>query len=288
MNFKHEFCDLSAAVKKCGGVGHRRKQNLLIRWTCILFLLTSHCLHAFPDKAHEGASYDLRWAFVPVGQVEIHAHWQPGCDEWHFSLTAHSNAWMDRIMRTRTSIISRTPADLTRSLDYLRTEAERDPAVSHHTIFDWTENTVRYSRNEDERLPLVLPAATHDPLSIVFFVRQAGELREGMVFRIPVTDGQHWTEASVTVSAGGTLKTPFGRRDTWLLEADLHEVRAVFARPEGTLISLWLDREAGHLPLKLVSEAPFGRFTAEIRKISSTARAKTEPAPPEIPAAPES
>lgn len=217
----------------------------------------------------ERADYRLRWSFATVGscRIEVLAGHQ-GSEDAVFRLTASSLPWMDPILRVRTRIESaylRSPA---RSVHYRRTEqADRSP--DHNTaLFDLDAGTVRFVKGHELRVPSPVEKGIQDPLSIVFYFREKRiDQPEGYVWEVPLTDGRDLGLARVELLRRETIKVPAGRFQAILLEADFGPVRAVFQRPDGALIRVWLSDDEKKIPLRLESSLLIGSFNAQLESL---------------------
>jgi len=237
--------------------------RLPLRLPSALLFLTVSVLSADGPVVGEKASYGLRWGFVSVGAVEISLEEVNG-GHHQAVLDAEANAFMRGVYDFHTIISSRFAPGAKRSEGYFRDEKTTEDL--HRTFFDWNANTVRYSKNGDERLPLPLRPGCHDPLSVVFAFRSgAVPLRPG-IQRIWVSDGKVVEKAEFRVKGPETVKTPAGKFRAYRITADFGGVRAIFARPEGALIDVWLSDDDRMLPVKLKSEATIGSFTAVLRE----------------------
>ncbi len=211
----------------------------------------------------EESVFKLKWSFVSVGTVTMTLE-RIGPEVRRGTLEAKANAFMRKVYDFHTIISSRFPKEAKRSLGYSR--VEHTTGDRHETFFDWEAMTVRYSKNGDMRVPLPLKGDTHDPLSIVYAFRSVDFPLESGVVRLPVSDGKAITEARFEISEPETVKTPAGKFEARKVTADFGDVRAIFARPEGALIHVWLTDDERRFPVKLESEATMGSFTAVLEE----------------------
>ena len=212
----------------------------------------------------ERAVYVLRWSFVSVGTVTMGLE-EAGPGELQATLVAKANAFMRTVHDFHTVISSRFPPGAGRSLGYER--HEKATGNVHETFFDWEEGTVRYSKNGDTRVPLRLPDGAQDPFSIVYAFRSgAVPLAPGRI-TVPVTDGKAVARAVFRIGEPETVDTRAGEFRAVPVTADFKDVRAIFARPEGALVTVWLSDDARRLPVKLESEATIGSFRAVLERI---------------------
>lgn len=213
----------------------------------------------------EKAIYELRWSYFAVGSVEISLNKAEDSEELHqATLDAKANAFMRRFHNFHTIITSQFPPEIGKSHGYARNELVEEN--THETFFDWEEETVRYSKNGDVRNPLELKPLTQDPLSIVFAFRTGAVPHTPGVHQVWVTDGEVIDLVDFEVSEPETVKTPAGKFETFRVTADFKGVRAIFARPDGALIDVWLTNDERMIPVKLKSEATIGSFRSELEE----------------------
>lgn len=217
----------------------------------------------------ERADYRLRWSFATVGtcQIEVLAEHQ-GSEDAVFRLTASSLPWMDPILRARTRIESAYKKSPSRSVHYRRTEnADRIP--DHNTaLFDLKSGTVRFLKGLEARIPFPVEDGVQDPLSILFHFREKTiDQPEGFVWEVPLTDGRDQGVARIELVRREAIQVPAGRFQAILLEADFGPVRAVFQRPDGAMIRVWLSDDEKKVPLKLESSLLIGSFNAQLTSL---------------------
>ena len=213
----------------------------------------------------EWGIYSLRWNWVGIGTTELRLD-ANGEGEWIATLDARANAFLRQFHDFHTTIQSRFPEGAPFSRYYEREERPSD--VVHLTFFEWEPGEVRYQRNEDLRPPLALPGPVQDPLSIVYAFREGRVPRNPGTYSLPVTDGEELVEARLEVGRPRSIRTPAGKFRAFPVVADFGAVRAIFARPEGALITLWLTDDRYLFPVRLESEATIGKFKAVLRDYS--------------------
>lgn len=217
----------------------------------------------------EKGEFRLHWGMVTVGTVDylfekVEVDEDGDAEEviYYSKLEAKANAFMRRIHNFHTLLETWMSEDLSRSQRYSRNEITDD--VVHQALFDWSSEEVRYARNEDIRVPLPLLDATQDPFSVIHAFRMGWIPREPGEYEVPVSDGQVVVDAKITVHERERMRTPAGRFYAIKVSADFKEVRAIFARPEGALIHVWLSDDEYLFPLRLQSEAMIGNFTSSL------------------------
>jgi len=240
-----------------------------------LLFLSLTCLGQGAEKnqkkgplAGEKAVYSLRWSFVSVGDVEI------SIDEnsdvgglWTATLEAKANAFMRTVYDFHTIIRTQFTEGVPRSEGYIRDE--RGEETVHGTFFDWSTETVRYSKNGDVREVLALQPGTQDPLSVVFAFRSgAVPLRKG-THPVWVSDGKVIDLIEFKVDGPETVRTPAGKFQAFHITADFKGVRAIFARPEGALIEVWISADDRMIPVQLKSKASMGSFRSILEEYSA-------------------
>jgi len=234
-------------------------------WKIVALLLIGGAAYSVALPRDELATYQLKWGFVSVGTVEIRlsANLAENSDTFAATLSAKANGFMRRMHDFHTVIKSTFPAGVEYSLGYSRDEKAGEDL--HETFIDVEGGEARYSKNGDLRNPVRLLGMTQDPLSIVFAFRSGAVPFEVGEYQAWVTDGKVVELADFTISGPETIKTAAGKFETLRVTADFKGVRAIFARPEGALIDVWLTNDDRRIPVKLISEATIGSFRSELR-----------------------
>ncbi len=241
---------------------------MMPRIIALLFFLSISPATAQGLEVGERAVYSLRWSYFSVGTVVISLNWAGEGESFlEARLDASANAFMRRFHDFHTVITSRFPPGVERSHGYLRDEAA-DNSI-HEIIFDWEAGQVRYSKNGDIRHPLPLVPLTHDPLSVVFAFRSGAIPLTPGLHQTWVTDGKIIDQIEFTVREPEKVKTPAGKFLAYRITADFREIRAIFARPPGALIHVWLTADENMIPVKLESEATIGSFYSVLTDYST-------------------
>lgn len=236
-------------------------------WFCmVLFAVAGQSGHAAkvsPLLPGEKAVYQLSWSFFAVGTVEIRIDQsEESVGVLQARLDAKANAFMRKVHDFHTVITSHFFPPVDKSLGYARAEVSSENV--HETIFDWETGTVRYSKNNDVRIPLVLQPLVQDPLSAVFAFRGGAIPLTPGTHHAWVTDGEVIDLVEFKVSGPEKVKVPAGKFETYRVRADFKGVRAIFARPEGAPIDVWLTNDERMIPVQLKSEATIGSFRSEL------------------------
>jgi len=235
----------------------------------LFYLIAVAHLSAQPASGEKG-EFRLHWGMLTVGTVDYLFEKTPLDSDvmeevsyvYYSKLEAKANAFMRRVHDFHTLLETWMEEDLSRSQRYSRSEITED--VVHQALFDWDEEQVRYARNEDVRVPLPLVAGTHDPFSVIHAVRIGWIPREPGEYEIPATDGQVLEKVTIIVHKSERIRTPAGRFHAIKVSADFKDIRAIFARPEGAWIHVWLSDDEFLFPLRLQSEAMIGNFTSSL------------------------
>lgn len=241
------------------------------RW--LLFLIISGLLTisdlaasaATPRPPREIATYQVRWTFLVVGQVEIAAEEEAAQSDpavRHFSLTSRTLPFFDAIYKVRDRIDSYTDPALDHSLLYKKTQRGkrvRDIEV----VFDWRRDQALYRLGREQPRPISLKPGTFDPLGAYFFYRRQ-ELRVGGVVARPVSDGEKLVLGQARILGRQRITVPAGTFDTFLVEPNMQEVQGVFEKSSNARLLVWLTSDSRHLLVKAESKVALGSIVAEL------------------------
>ncbi len=212
--------------------------------------------------AGERAVYQLRWSFIPAGEVVIEV--LPGDAGRPFSrlrLLARSLPHLDLFYRVRDRVESWFDGE--KSLRYEKDQQEGRHRRQVRLAFDWRAATVTYRNFDEAHPPVPLRPGTVDPLAAYYFLRSCA-LAPGMVIERPVTDGKRVVIGRARVVRRESVATPAGRFDTLLVEPDIKEVRGVFEKATGAVMRLWLTDDGRRLLVRAASRVAVGSFVAEL------------------------
>ncbi|MEW6426586.1 MAG: DUF3108 domain-containing protein [Thermodesulfobacteriota bacterium] len=240
-----------------------------IRWLPLLVAL----FHAglFPgdaraDRPIETLTYQVRWSFVPAGEVVLERLPDAdieGAPARHYRLTARTLPYVDLFYRVRDTMDSYTDPSLSRSLLYRKIQKEgridRDVTVR----FDWREMTATYADHGIVLAPVQLTADTLDPLAACFYLQQAG-LSPGETLVRPISDGKKVVLGRATALRREKVAVPLGRFPALVVEPGLGDVGGVFEKSRNARMLLWFMEGDDPLLLRVESEVVVGSFVVEL------------------------
>ena len=212
----------------------------------------------------ERAVYQLRWSFIPAGEVVLEVLADDaiaGRPVSHFRLLARSLPHLDLFYRVRDRIESWFDGE--KSLGYEKDQQEGRHRRQVRLAFDWRAAAVTYRNFGKAHGPVPLQPGTVDPLSAYYFLRSC-ELAPGVVIQRPVTDGKRVVVGRARVVRRESVATPAGRFDTVLVEPDIKDVRGVFEKTTGATMRLWLTDDDRRLLVRAASRVVVGSFVAEL------------------------
>jgi hypothetical protein len=220
---------------------------------------------AIPFQAGEKLTYQLRWAFVPVGVAVLEVHPVEtinGVDVLHFSLTARTGGLPKMFFRLRERIDSYVDVGMTRSLFYRKDKQEKTVRTTR-IDFDWENNTVQYSKDGEKEPAISLLPGAFDPLSVFYFTRSL-EMKPGTSLHRPVTDGKKIVVGSARVLRREKIRA-YGRTfDTFLIEPELKNIDGLIEEGRDAPVRIWMTADAHRIPIRIESRLPFGKVSGEL------------------------
>ena len=218
-----------------------------------------------PFAPGERLTFQVRWSFIRAaeGTLEIHPmDAVNGTRSYRFSFTARTYELADIFYKVRDRIEAYVDEGMTRSLLYTkRQEGKRKRKIT--VSFDWEKNEARYKDGGEERKPVSILPGSFDPLS-VFYAFRLFELREGLVLRLPVTDGRKCVTGKATVIRRETIRVRGTTYDTFLVEPDLEHLGGVFEKKRDSNLKIWVTADGTSTPVRIQSEVIVGSFVAEL------------------------
>jgi hypothetical protein len=219
-----------------------------------------------PFGPGEKLSYDLYWTFILAGSATLETLASDpveGRPAVQFRALAQSTPFVDKFYKVRDSIESWVDADVTRALLYKKDQSEGD-YVRHYLVrFDKNGNVAyRYSKGALKNA-VMIPFGTFDPLSMLFLFRTK-QLRVGMEFAAPVTDGEKSITGTAKVIRRETIKTKAGEFDTLLVEPDVRNIGGVFRKSPDATLQVWITNDARRIPVRVKSKVVVGHFSMEL------------------------
>lgn len=262
-------------MKRSSFFSVRRQVRLLLGCTLSLLLLQFLPLNgaaAAPFLPGEKASYQVRWAFVAGGQVDIAVEKDgrfDGRDAWHFSLTARTFPYVDVFYKVRERIDAYTDKAMQHSLFYSKLEKgknKRDIKVR----FDWRKREVSYRNFDQKPRTEKIKEGTFDPLSAYFFLRTRDIGSKEIITRL-VTDGKTLVRGTAKVLRREKITVPAGHFDTYVIEPDMQKVQGVFEKSKNARLLVWVTADHRHLMVRAESKVVVGSIVAELISLSGPA-----------------
>jgi hypothetical protein len=257
-----------------------RRRLRLPRWVrlaaALLTALPAGLLRADPAPAlpfapGETLTYRIRWGLIIAGHASLRVLPEEdynGEPALRFAMRAATTPFIDRLYRVRDRVESVVAADLSRALEYTQSQQEGRHARELEVYFDWDDTPQAWRVLDGEaREPVSIEPATFDPLSGVYALRRH-PLWVGAEVEMPITDGKVFAMARGKVLREETISTPAGRYDTWVVQPELDQVRAVFEKSPDATVQVWLTRDERRLPVRVSSKVFIGHFTAELTSVT--------------------
>jgi hypothetical protein len=226
---------------------------------------------AFPFSPGEKLTFRVRWAFITAGEAILEV--RPfetvnGIQVYHFVLTARTHSAVDLIYKVRDRIEGYTDDKMTHAILYKETK-EGKTKKKVIVNFDWQKGEAQRFTNGKLAAPIPLMPGAFDLLSIYYAFR-THELKVGMEFSAPVTDGEKCVIGKGKVIRRDDIKVPIGTYDAFLVEPDLEHIGGVFKRSKDAKIQIWVTADHRKIPIVLKSKVAVGSFVAELVAIENT------------------
>ena len=125
-----------------------------------------------------------------------------------------------------------------------------------------------YSNKGVGQNAIAIKDGTIDPLASIYYVRKQS-LAENLEIIKPVTDGKKVVSGVARVVRRERLKIGGIKYDTFLVEADLKEVRGVFEKSKKSKLRMWITADNRRLLVKVKSKVVVGSFTGTLVEISA-------------------
>lgn len=246
---------------------------LLVAWVLLGAMGPAHGAEtgAPPFGPGEKLTFEIRWGPVLAGTAELATlpfQTLDGIRAYHFTLTARTNAYLDRIYKVRNRIDAFADTGLNQSLRYLRKQHEGFSKRNILVDFDWERMEAQYSDAGNKRDPIRIQPGTFDVLSAFHAMRLTDWERAAEVQR-PVTDGKKAFMGKARLIRRETIQVPAGTFDTLLVEPDVAHLGGVFEKSPGARIEIWLTADRRQIPVRLRSEVIVGSFVAELVALQS-------------------
>ena len=245
------------------------KQTRWIMWLMLILFssaIDESAANALPFCPGERLTYELKWAFLPVGEAVLEVGKMDvinGEPAFHFILTARSYPFLDMIFKVRDRIDSFTDVGITQSLHYRKNQHEGKTRRNIVVNFDWDRLQARYSMSGQTKKHIQIAPGSFDPLSVFFYSRTL-KYRENQEIVRPVTDGKRAILGRARVVRREKLKVNGLTYDTYLLEPDLEHVSGVFEKSKNASIQLWVTADHRKIPVRIKSRVIVGNFSGDL------------------------
>lgn len=256
----------------------KKKLILFLIFTvfCVVFVLCQVLyadVTAFPFIPGEKLTFRVRWAFITAGEAILEVRpldTVKGIRAYHFVLTARTHPVVDLIYKVRDRIEGYTDDKMTRSVLYKETK-EGKSKKKVFVNFDWQKGEAQRITDGKIAAPITLMPGAFDMLSIYYAFR-THELKVGMEFAMPVTDGEKCVMGKAKVIRRENMKVPNGTYDAFLVEPDLEHIGGVFKRSKDAKIQIWVTADHRKIPVVLKSKVAVGSFVAKLISMENTSK----------------
>lgn len=226
---------------------------------------------SFPfDRVGEELVYSMRWGPFAVGSGFLRVlpvqdvNGEP-C--YHLSLEVKTNSFADAFYKVRSRFDSFVSVEDIRPVRYRLNQREGKTRRQAAVSFDWQALTVSYHRDGEEALePVAIEEETWDPLSVLYYFRQALVPGEGIV-SLPASDGKKFLLIDVEHRGLVNLDGAMGRVSAMHVEPNTKEMRGVFQKSSDSNIQMWFSNDESKYPLRIRSKVVVGSFVAELQDV---------------------
>jgi hypothetical protein len=234
----------------------------------ILFVFgrkTSAVDNAYPFHAGEKLVFEAQWGFIPAGEAVLEVFPTKtlnGVKSRHFVMTARTHPFIDLFYKVRDRIDSYVDVAMTHSILYRkqkRGRSRKDVVVA----YNWKNQKARYSKNGKMRRLISIQPGSFDPLS-VFYAFRLHELKEGLVIKVPVTDGKKCVMGIARVIKRENINVNGRTYDTYLVEPDLEHIGGVFEKSKNAKLHIWVTADKRRIPVRVKSKVIVGSFVGEL------------------------
>ncbi len=226
---------------------------------------------SFPFHEGERLTFQLRWAFIPVGKAVMEVLPREiinGVEAYHFVLTAKSYPIIDPFYKVRDRIDAYADVAMTHSLLYKKKQLEGDIERDEIVRFDWEHGEAQYCNFGKALAPISILPGTFDPLSVYYYVRRLA-IKKKLLIKQPVTDGKKNITGKAVIVKRETLKLKSGTYDTYLMEPSVEQIGGVFEKSKKARIRLWITADNRRMLVKIKSKVRVGSFVGELVSIDS-------------------
>ncbi|MBW2615862.1 MAG: DUF3108 domain-containing protein [Deltaproteobacteria bacterium] len=221
--------------------------------------------NTFPFHAGEKLVFEAKWGFIPAGEAVLEVlpvETINGVKSRHFVMTAKTYPFIDLFYKVRDRIDSYADVGMTHSVLYKkqkRGRSKKDVVVD----FNWEKKKAKYSKNGKMRRLISILSGSFDPLS-VFYAFRIHELKEGLVIKVPVTDGKKCVMGTAKVIKREKINVNGRTYDTYLVEPDLEHIGGVFEKSKNAKLQLWVTADKLQIPVRIKSKVVVGSFVGDL------------------------
>jgi hypothetical protein len=221
--------------------------------------------NTFPFHAGEKLTLQAKWGFIAAGEAILEVlpvETLNGTKSCHFVMTAKTYPFIDIFYKVRDRIDSYVDLGMTHSILYReqkRGRSKKDVVVD----FNLEKREAKYSKNGKIRRLVSILAGSFDPLS-VFYAFRIHELKEGLVIKVPVTDGKKCVMGLARVIKREKINMAGRTYDTYLVEPDLEHIGGVFEKSKNAKIQIWVTADKRRIPVRIKSKVIVGDFVGEL------------------------
>jgi hypothetical protein len=221
--------------------------------------------NTFPFHSGEKLTLQAKWGLIVAGEAVLEVlpvETLNGIKSCHFVMTAKTYPFIDFFYKVRDKIDSYTDVVMTHSILYKeqkRGRSKKDVVVD----FNWEKREAGYSKNGKMRRLISILAGSFDPLS-VFYAFRIHELKEGLVIKVPVTDGKKCVMGLARVIKREKINMAGRTYDTYLVEPDLEHIGGVFEKSKNAKIQIWVTADKRRIPVRIKSKVIVGDFVGEL------------------------
>lgn len=229
-------------------------------WTVTLLFGFSWAKGAEPQWLQEGEklTYAMSYFHIVAGTMALTA--KPEKEVLRLTMTASSTPSFSRVFRVNNrieSLLSRNPLSL------LQQEASIEEGKrSYHEVLivDQNQGLAQRRRDNEDRGTLQVPHPLLDTLGAIFALRTL-DLAPGKAFSMDVIAGRTVYPMKIVVTGRQILKLGGEKVKTLVVDPGFRE-GGLYKRE--SKLTIFVTTDSRHLPVKLVSQLPFGSLVATL------------------------
>lgn len=250
----------------------------------LLILLAGHPVvqgQVPPWLAPEGEklTYALSYLHVVAGTMELSA--QPTPEGVRLVMEARSTPSFSRFFSVNNRIetlLQKNPLSLVRQHAKI---AEGKRQFEEVVVVDPEGTMARRFRDGQEKSAVTISEPVLDTLGAIFALRTL-ELAPSRAFALNVLSGKEVYPLLVVVTGRQTVKLASGKTESFVVEPRFRQGGLLKSESK---LTLYVSTDGRHVPLRIVSQLPFGSITATLVAVTpplATAGAKMMAVDPEV------